>query len=194
MGDVYILPKATVANPSREYIESNGIALEKYSGYEVFVIGDVNNTDIVYACLVSGGIDYLTRSPNQAFWARHSSAYKYNINQTKTVDNVLVYYYLSGNPPADNISFDRNFSDIQEAAEYIYRLGQTYPITYRPTNISFPNAPTEAVVGNTVVVPVTFPDGYGLANPDDLYVQCNGVLVPSTYENGQLTFTMPDPS
>lgn len=72
--------------------------------------------------------------------------------------------------------------------------GETFPIIYRPTNCTFPNAPAEAAVGDTVVVPVEFPDGYGLANTGDIYVQCNGVVIPSTYENGQLTFTMPDPS
>lgn len=69
-----------------------------------------------------------------------------------------------------------------------------HPITYRPTNCSFPGAPTEAAVGETVVVPVTFPDGYGLANESNIYVTNNGVAIPSAYSNGQLTFTMPDPS
>lgn len=70
----------------------------------------------------------------------------------------------------------------------------TYPITYRPTNCSFPNAPTEAAVGDTVTVPVAFTEGYTLVNSSDIHVTCNGVLVPSTYDNGTLTFTMPDPS
>lgn len=70
----------------------------------------------------------------------------------------------------------------------------TYPITYRPTNCSFPNAPTEAAVGETVTVAVMFEEGYGIVNPSDIYVTCNGVSVPSTYNNGTLTFTMPDPS
>lgn len=71
--------------------------------------------------------------------------------------------------------------------------GSNYPITYRPTNCSFPGAPTEAAVGDTVVVPVTFPDGYGLVNESNIYVTNNGVVIPSSYSNGQLTFTMPDP-
>lgn len=84
-----------------------------------------------------------------------------------------------------------SFSDVIDALN----LGKNeFPITYRPTNSLFPNAPTEAAVGDTVIVPVEFPDGYGLANTGDIYVQCNGMVIPSTYENGQLTFTMPDPS
>lgn len=190
----YILPQASIENPNREYIQSNGIALEHYNNYDVYVIGDVANTDTVYGCQINGGVDYLSRSPNQAFWARHTNARKYILDSSTLVDDIPVYYYLSGNSPADSADFTQNFSSIQEAAEYVYHLGILYPITYRPTNCSFPNAPTEAAVGDTVVVPVTFPEGYGLANPNDLFVQCNGVLVPSTYENGQLTFTMPDPS
>ena len=69
-----------------------------------------------------------------------------------------------------------------------------YPITYRPTNCSFPNAPAKAAVGDTVVVPVVFPDGYGLVNDSNIYVTNNGVVIPSTYTNGQLTFTMPNPA
>lgn len=71
----------------------------------------------------------------------------------------------------------------------------TYPITYRLTNASASSAPIEATVGDTVNVPLTFPEGYGIVNPSaDAYVMNNGVLVPSTYSNGVLSFTMPDPS
>lgn len=190
----YILPQASIENPDREYIQSNGIALEHYGSYDVYVIGDVNNTDTVYGCQVNGGVDYLSRSPNQAFWARHSNNYKYNLTRTVLVDGVPVYYYLSGNRPAESINFTQNFISIDEAAEYIYNLGIRYPITYRPINCSFPNAPTEALIGDTVVVPVSFPDGYGLVNESNIYVTNNGVIIPSTYINGQLMFTMPDPS
>lgn len=70
----------------------------------------------------------------------------------------------------------------------------TYPITYRLTNAAT-TGPNEAAVGDTVTVPLTFPEGYGVVNPSsDAYVTCNGVIVPSTYTEGQLVFTMPDPS
>lgn len=82
------------------------------------------------------------------------------------------------------------------AGPYLYNIVKDkYPITYRLTNCTAPSAPTEAVVGDTVTVPITFPEGYGIVNPSsDAYVTCNGVLVPSTYSNGQLVFTMPNPS
>lgn len=70
-----------------------------------------------------------------------------------------------------------------------------FPITYRLTNCTAPSAPTEAVVGDTVTVPLSFNSGYGIVNPSsDIYVTNNGVLVPSSYSDNILTFTMPDPS
>lgn len=194
MPAAYILPKASVANPSREYLQSNGIAVEYYNSYDVYVIGDVANTDTVYACQIDGGVDYLTRSPNQAFWARHSSAYNYVLSSSTLVEGVPIYYYLSGNRPADSADFTQNFSSIQEAAEYIYQLGLKYPITYRLTNCSAPDAPVEAAVGDTVSVPFVFPDGYGIVNSENVYVTNNGVVVPSTYSDGVLNFEMPDPN
>lgn len=70
-----------------------------------------------------------------------------------------------------------------------------YSITYRLTNCTAPTAPTEAAIGDTVIVPFQFTSGYGIVNPSsDVYVTNNGVVVPSQYSNGVLTFTMPDPS
>lgn len=70
-----------------------------------------------------------------------------------------------------------------------------YIITYRLTNCTAPSAPTEAIIGETVTVPFQFTSGYGIVNPlSDVYVTNNGVVVPSQYSNGVLTFTMPDPS
>lgn len=87
------------------------------------------------------------------------------------------------------------FNSLNEAMELIgEQFVETYPITYRPTNCSFPGAPTEAAVGSTVVVPVAFPDGYGLVNESNIYVTNNRVAIPSTYSDGQLTFTMPNPT
>lgn len=87
------------------------------------------------------------------------------------------------------------FNSLSEAMELIgEQFVESYTITYRLTNCTAPGAPTEARVGNTVVVHVTFPDGYGLVNDSNIYVTNNGVVIPSTYSNGQLTFTMPDPS
>lgn len=69
-----------------------------------------------------------------------------------------------------------------------------YPIVYRNTNC-ISSGPAEASVGDAVQVEYTFPEGYGIVNPStDIYVTNNGVVVQSSYSNGILTFTMPDPS
>lgn len=115
----------------------------------------------------------------------HMRAYAWSNNNTFT-------------EPAKNTSYIIVLEDIysteQEAYDAIMGIQHVFPITYRPTNCSFPNAPVEATVGDTVTVPVAFTEGYQLGNPSDIYVTCNGVSVPSTYANGVLTFTMPDPS
>ena len=80
-----------------------------------------------------------------------------------------------------------NYSTFEEAliGEGI-REYNSFPITYRLTNCTASSAPTQAYVGDTVTVPLTFPEGYGVVNPSsDVYVTCNGVLVPSTYTDGQ---------
>lgn len=77
----------------------------------------------------------------------------------------------------------------------IIPIASSYPITYRLTNCTASSAPVEALVGETVNVTFSFSDGYGFINPStDVYVMNNGVLVPSNYSNGVLSFTMPDPS
>lgn len=70
----------------------------------------------------------------------------------------------------------------------------TYPITYQLTNCTAPSAPNEAAVGDTVTVPFVFEDGYGIVNDANVFVTNNGVVIPSTYANGHLTFTMPNPT
>lgn len=90
-----------------------------------------------------------------------------------------------------------NCANIEEAVRItgVRPIDQlTYPITYRDTN-AVHYGPTEGVPGDNVVVSYTFPDGYGIVNPSsDIYVTNNGVIIPSQYADGKLTFTMPDPS
>ena len=90
-------------------------------------------------------------------------------------------------------NYHRNGNFIDGVFDYV-EPPIIYPITYRLTNATS-TGPNEAAVGDTVTVPLTFPEGYGIVNPaSDVYVTCNGVIVPSTYTEGQLVFTMPDPS
>lgn len=123
-----------------------------------------------------------------------SSVFTYTLSNYDATRDLYYYISISGsdNQPIDGSPYPSESAALDAIAESSQPV--TYPITYRPTNCSFPNAPTEAAVGENVVVPVTFPDGYGLANESNIYVTNNGVVIPSTYSNGQLTFTMPDPS
>lgn len=122
----------------------------------------------------------------------------YKTGETSTLSPIntpVVSTYEYDNASAFTEAGNLPFNSYDEAYNAIKNwLGVPYPITYNPINCSFPGAPTEAIVGDTVVVPVVFPDGYGLVNESNIYVTNNGVAFPSTYSNGQLTFTMPDPT
>lgn len=96
-------------------------------------------------------------------------------------------------PSIDTITFN-SISEGIEAIDNYVPPSATYPITYRVVNCETPTAPTSARVGDNVTVIPSFTSGYGIVNPSDIYVTCNGVTIPSTYSNGVLTFTMPDPS
>lgn len=79
-------------------------------------------------------------------------------------------------------------------ASNIRPITDTFTITYRDTNCTH-SGPDEASIGDTVTVSFQFTSGYGIVNPSsDVYVTNNGVVIPSQYSNGVLTFTMPDPS
>lgn len=86
-----------------------------------------------------------------------------------------------------------SFSSFNNAKEALLSaIGITKNITYRLTNCTAPGAPQSASVGSEVTVPLVFTEGFAVNNPStDAYVMNNGVLVPSTYSNGTLTFTMP---
>lgn len=86
-----------------------------------------------------------------------------------------------------------DYFDSLEDAQRALGLGG-YPITYRLTNAYATTAPTSANIGDIVTVPLEFPDGYGIVNSNDVYVTNNGVIVQSSYSDGRLVFTMPDPN
>lgn len=94
--------------------------------------------------------------------------------------------YIGAVPPAF-VPFDNQ----QDAVDAVTAL-ISKPITYRLTNCSAPGAPQYATSGSTVSVPLSVSAGYSFINPStDIYVTNNGTVVPSTYSNGVVTFTMP---
>lgn len=125
-----------------------------------------------------------------------------NITNTTTGPNTgtILYYSFAFN--VSSITVNSDITIYSSANEMISGIDNgnwnayptLYPITYRLTNATT-TGPNEAAVGDTVTIPLTFPEGYGVVNPSsDAYVTCNGIVIPSTYSNGQLVFTMPDPS
>ena len=72
----------------------------------------------------------------------------------------------------------------------------SYPITYHYTN-STVSGPSEAVVGDTVIVSAVPDVGYGITDAStQIIVTNNDIAVPYTWDavNQRITFTMPDPS
>ena len=99
-------------------------------------------------------------------------------SQASSSEINIASYTFDSNP--ENI-FGHDFID-----------GGVKPIIYRLTNCTAPDAPSSAASGSEVTVNLNFTEGFAVNNPStDAYVMNNGVLVPSTYSNGTLTFTMP---
>lgn len=128
-------------------------------------------------------------------------------NSIITINNVQYYgmlYYISADHytgsdvTSSSFTVSGVYTILNTCEEAVIQSGVhgiRQPITYRLTNCTAPSAPTEAVIGDTVTVPLQFSSGYGIVNPSsDVYVTNNGVVVPSQYSNGVLTFTMPNPS
>lgn len=223
-GQVYLMPTADLtftptgndAVPKSElsadqvtalnYLKNNG-----FTGHNYYTV-DGNTTYPRYTMYKTGTkayrAYYLKNNGNVAYlylyttsWWQYYvieyTAYNYvtlrNSGQWST-DNVNVIRNTAWDIPtqAMNVSYYNSEADARTAISAY--LPSPYPITYRLTNATT-TGPSEANVGDTVTVPLMFPEGYGIVNPSsDVYVTCNGVSVPSTYSDGQLVFIMPDPS
>lgn len=91
------------------------------------------------------------------------------------------------------------YSTSQEAYDALYAYvfpSTTYPITYHYIN-STVSGPSEAAVGDTVIVSAVPDVGYGITDASSqILVTNNDVAVPYTWDsaNNRITFTMPDPS
>lgn len=116
-------------------------------------------------------------------------------NPSMSHENYVYGYSDIPAAPGTFISSNLDMYGSREEARIALGFYDAYPITYRLTNCTAPTAPAEAAIGATVTVSFQFTTGYGIVNPSsDVYVTNNGVVIPSSYANGMLTFTMPDPS
>lgn len=178
------IPTAAVISPYiRYFISSDSIAY----------FGAYNSSGLVwlrYASLARSYISYVDKTGSV-----FGDINTWQINTLLTDRGIYVSNALGTTTDRELtvIPFDTE-NDLYQAFEDAIFAPTNFPITYRLTNATT-TGPNEAAVGDTVTVPLTFPEGYGVVNPSsDAYVTCNGVLVPSTYSDGQLVFTMPDPS
>ena len=170
---------------SKTVIEELGGSMPYNNNYAVLYIKDVSYPMLRYRCITVTDIKLKTTSYVTYQGIRYAVSYR-ALSSTAPIEVMAGAY----NTPVEY----NTFADVL-ANETVLVYSDAYPITYRLTNCTAPTAPAEAAVGDTVTVTPTFPTGYGVVNPaTDAYVMNNGVLVPSTYSNGTLTFTMPDPS
>lgn len=113
------------------------------------------------------------------------------------VDFSGLYWFAYGggsNPRAGQWFIDNYASQHEGVIALKNAVRVIYPITYQAVNADTSTCPVEAVVGDIVTVIPSFPSGYGIVNSNNIYVTNNGVVIPSNYSNGVLTFTMPSPS
>lgn len=166
------------------YADMDMYVLGRNSG--IYVIGYLNNNKIYAAFysreagrIVTSGITY------------NSGTIMAN---NYISDNVSDFYRSTNATSYISLNIDV-VSSLQEADSLFAGYSERYPITYRLTNASIDSAPTEAAAGEIVNASFTFPEGYGIVNTSsDIYVTNDGVVIPSSYSNGVLTFTMPDPN
>lgn len=204
LGTVYAgsSPPSDIAN-SASIIQDNGMWLLDRTDIE-------NKVSKIYLCASKSSYCACYMNDTVFHYYVKSSAVYYVNNLTKKlttpyieynsreVDEVLFHGYFT---ISSAIILSYTLNPIIQAALYnseeecLRALGLLEnPITYRLTNCTAPNAPSEAKVGDTVVVPFVFGEGYGIVNDANVFVANNGVVIPSTYADGILTFTMPDPN
>lgn len=170
---------------------SNGTQGKIASDMEGCYVGIIGNN--IYAkSRVNMATVYLSNSYYSSIYGTTNAV---SINLSNLSDNN--WYYNNFNTSVatcstNNTIYVQRYTNLQEFLNSSVTV--LYPITYRDTNATH-SGPDSASPGDVVSVDYTFADGYGIVNPStDIYVTNNGVIVPSSYSNGTLTFTMPDPS
>lgn len=162
-------------------VSSDNLSDDTWNTYRYSLVADLD-----CGCYISG---------NYLYWEFIQEVGAINCQMNIHV-NGMVHVWTNIPSSGEYNSYNNLYIDAYSTKEDLLRdLYRIYPITYRLTNCTAPSAPTKATVGDTVTVPFQFTSGYGIVNPaSDVYVTNNGVIVPSQYSNGVLTFTMPDPS
>lgn len=201
--DVPVLSFTSSTNPSFADLANNALFVGIQTGYGkygyLYLCASESGTKAAFYDNGSG--DYIGLTFNNdisynslqiyVFYGTEYGARDFEVCQASTVNQSLASNYSTATSYVLNVEL---FDSRESAIAALYEASE-YPITYRLTNCSIDSAPTKAAVGDTVTVQLSFTSGYGIVNPSsDVYVTNNGVLVPSTYADGTLTFIMPDPS
>lgn len=116
-------------------------------------------------------------------WIRTDNSYDYMYEYTGIYGDITHVNSLDELVSAINAYAIKSVDDI-------------YPIIYHYTN-SIVSGPTEATVGDTVIVSAIPDVGYGITDAStQILVTNNDIAVPYTWDatNQRITFTMPDPS
>ena len=188
-----LLSYVHVQNQSYNSLSANMLANVNYIKEHGTVTAIDDGIPIVRFALISQVYGGFYVDGEQMKWEfAPDTLYRGQLNYADSYINLWISGSLTGSNHFSTTNLDGYSTHAELLAAIAPYRRVLYPITYRPINCSFANAPTEAAVGDTVVVSVTFPDGYGLVNESNIYVTNNGVVIQSSYSNGQLTFTMPD--
>lgn len=156
--------------------------------------------------LLLSNIHYTGTAAHYQYWS--SSAYNYTDFSTRiiTINNLQYYgyffYVTASSMTASSVTsspytltgyYTDSYSTCEDmiSAIGVEPIGENEPITYRLTNCTT-TGPDSAPPRSRVSIPLTFPTGYNIIDPlSDVYVTNNGVIIPSSYTNGTINFTMP---
>lgn len=169
--------------------ESDVWAAPYYNASDLSYAGGVvgsktKRTVTLYACIIGP-----TTTENQLrTYTSTAAGNYYNIHRALFITNAGECIVPS--------SWSSYFTSESQIAPYCAANGfrvfsDNYPITYRLTNCTAPNAPTEASGGSEVVINITPSQGYILRSSGVSVVDSNGVSVPYILQGNQIMFTMP---
>lgn len=208
MGTVYTLPYisgiSSVSSFSSTIASLSGDNLAAYNALlngGLYIVDGLNNYGNASASYIANPVSnevskvaFYLDTNRVAYWITGNRCSMNVYSRTSSLPYTSVTYYSGNTAPDGYFTYTSTnlHVDVFNSSEDAYSALFDKPITYRLTNCTAPSAPQAATAGATVSVQLQFAEGYDIVNPtSDIYVTDNGVIVPSVYSNGTLTFTMP---
>lgn len=187
--------------PTKEYILANGLPIYRSTTNNTtyYAVADgVVKVAAVYS--ISLKADYYFSNVNT------STIYVANGSVISAVIRIEygngLYYIANGRSNVEflldsSAIYTNQASLVQAVNDGVWTIPvETYPITYHYTN-STVSGPSEAAVGDTVVVSAVPDNNYGITDPTmQIAVTSNDDPVNFTWDasTNRITFTMPDPT